>query len=106
MTVRFRRACVRIRDTISPENRSRQNPADGGAAVDIRAIVKSSGRGKGEWDAVKPLRNWNADGWYFKTEGSGLKVYGTANGSAPPLEIVDLFHELDKSRGPRKPSRH
>jgi hypothetical protein len=72
----------------------------------IRAIVKSSGRGKGEWDAVKPLRTWNADDWYFKTEGSGLKVYGTANGSAPPLEIVDLFHELDKSRGPRKPSRH
>ena len=62
----------------------------------IRAIVKSSGRGKEEWDAVKPLRNWNADGWYFKMEGSGLKVYGTANGSTPPLEIVDLFHELDK----------
>jgi len=60
----------------------------------IRAILKSSGRGKS--DTVKPLRNWNADGWYFNVEGSGLKVYGTANGSPPPQEIVDLFHDLDK----------
>jgi len=62
----------------------------------IRAILKSSGRGKRNWSTVKPLRNWNADGWYFNAEGSGLKVYGTANGSAPPQEIVDLFHELDE----------
>jgi len=60
----------------------------------IRAILKASGRGKS--DTVKPLRNWNADGWYFNVEGSGLKVFGTANGSAPPQEIVDLFHDLDK----------
>jgi hypothetical protein len=62
----------------------------------IREIITASGRTKLQSDIVKPLRNWNAEGWYFNVAGSGLKVFGTPNGSAPPQEITDLFRELNK----------
>jgi hypothetical protein len=62
----------------------------------IREIITSSGRTKGKWDIVKPLRNWNAEGCYFNVAGSGLKGFGTPNGSAPPQDITDLFQELNK----------
>jgi hypothetical protein len=62
----------------------------------IQEIITSSGRTKGKRDIVKPFRNCNAEGWYFNVAGSGLKVFGTPNGSAPPQEITDLFQELNK----------
>ena len=62
----------------------------------IREIITASGRTSRKSDIVKPLRDWNAEGWYFNVAGSGLKVFGTPNGSAPPQEITDLFHELNK----------
>ncbi len=61
----------------------------------IQGIVKSSAHGEHQWDVVKPLWNWKADGWYFYVQGSGLRVYGTANGAAPPHELVDLFQQLN-----------
>lgn len=60
----------------------------------IQEIVKSSAHGARQWDVVKPLRNWNADGWYFYVQGSGLKVYGAASGTAPPQEVVELIQRL------------
>jgi len=62
----------------------------------VGAIIQSSKTHSGNWDAVKPLRTWNADGWYVVGEGIGLKAYMTDKGVAPPQEIVDLFHDLDR----------
>jgi hypothetical protein len=62
----------------------------------VRAMVHSSDRAKEKRDAVKPLRAWNVDGWYFTAEGVGLKAYATDKGSIPPQEIVDLFRDLEK----------
>ena len=67
----------------------------------IRALIKSSAGGGTKSDIVRPIRTWNADGWYFNAHGSGLKIYGTSNEAPPPQEIVDLFHDLDKI--PRSP---
>ena len=62
----------------------------------VWAMVHSSDRAKEKRDAVKPLRAWNVDGWYFTAEGVGLKAYATDKGSIPPQEIVDLFRDLEK----------
>lgn len=61
----------------------------------IQEIVKSSAHGARQWDVVKPLWNWNAEGWYFFLQGSCLRAYGTATGTAPPHEVVDLFQQLN-----------
>jgi hypothetical protein len=62
----------------------------------VRAMIPSSERATPHSDTIKPIRNWNADAWYFNAEGEGLKAYTTANGSIPPQEIVDLFDDLEK----------
>ena len=62
----------------------------------VRAMIPSSERANPHSDTIKPIRNWNADAWYFSAEGEGLKAYSTANGSVPPQEIVDLFDDLEK----------
>jgi hypothetical protein len=62
----------------------------------VRGMVQSSDRAKEKWDEIKPLRSWNVDGWYFRTEGVGLKAYTTDQGARPPQEIVDLFRDLEK----------
>jgi len=59
--------------------------------LEILQSSKSASR-----DYVKPLREWNADGWYVNGEGTGLKAYVSNKGAAPPQEIVDLFNELQK----------
>lgn len=66
------------------------------ALVDrIQGIVKSSAHGERQRDVVKPVWNWNSDGWYFFLQGSGLRVYGIATRTAPPQEVVDLFQQLN-----------
>jgi hypothetical protein len=65
----------------------------------IRDIIKSSKRADRRREIVKPLRNWNDDGWYFYVEGAGLSVYGTPNRTVPPQEVTSLFFELDKIPG-------
>lgn len=60
----------------------------------IQEIVKSSAHGARQWDVVKPLWSWNADGWYFYVQGTGLKVYGATSGTPPPQEVVELFQQL------------
>jgi len=62
----------------------------------VEAIIQSSQNSSKNWDAVKPLRMWNIDGWYYTGEGIGLKAYTTDKEAAPPQEIVDLFHDLEK----------
>ena len=59
-------------------------------------MLQSSVSVNRKWDTVKPLRAWNADGWYFKSVGIGLRAYTSDKGTTPPQEVVDLFSELQK----------
>jgi hypothetical protein len=62
----------------------------------IRAALQASKEVKADADIVKPIREWNADRWYVNPQGGSLKIYGAANGSLPPKEIVDLFNDLER----------
>ncbi len=62
----------------------------------VRVMLHSSDRETEKRDEIKPLRRWNADGWYFTAEGVGLRAYTTEKGTMPPPEIVDLFRDLEK----------
>jgi len=62
----------------------------------IETVIASSSQPRVVRATVKPIRDWNADNWYFIAEGSGLRSYTSANGFKPPQEIVDLFDDLEK----------
>jgi hypothetical protein len=42
----------------------------------------------------KVLRAWNAEGWYIRSPRSGLLAFTSEYGTAPPKELVELFHEM------------
>ncbi|HLJ87794.1 MAG TPA: hypothetical protein VKZ53_13295 [Candidatus Angelobacter sp.] len=67
----------------------------------IKSMLKTAKQPSARYDHAEPLRDWNADGWYFYLPQAGMRVYGTPNKTAPPQEITDLFHDLDKI--PRSP---
>jgi hypothetical protein len=60
----------------------------------VNATVQASVTARRKWDTITPLRAWNADGWYFLEERSGLRSYTTQKGTAPPRDIVALFHDI------------
>lgn len=62
----------------------------------VRTAIQSLQGTRKDWDAVKPLRAWNTDGWYISGEGIGLKAYASDKGATPPQEIVGLFDDLEK----------
>jgi len=43
---------------------------------------------------ARPLRTWNAEGWYVRTP-SRVLAFTSEYRTAPPKEIVDLFDELE-----------
>ena len=59
-----------------------------------RPVIRSLKEQDSPREAVKPLRAWNAEGWYVMGEKVGLETYTSENGTAPPREIVDLFTQL------------
>jgi hypothetical protein len=62
----------------------------------VGSIIQSSqGLGR-DWEVIEPLRTWNVDGWYLTGEGIGLKAYITDQGTTPPPEIVELFHDFER----------
>jgi hypothetical protein len=61
----------------------------------VFAILQSPNFAKREPTAVKPLRAWNAEGWYFYAANSGIFSNTTENGTAPPKEIVALFRDIE-----------
>jgi hypothetical protein len=69
-----------------------------------RAMAQSLDYTKKEWTPLKPLRAWNAEGWYLRVEGSHLLSYTTENGATPPPEVVALFHDLEAT--PRSSETH
>jgi len=60
----------------------------------IRSRIQSSKQVHNAWQPIKPVRNWNEDG-YFVVDGSGVHAYTTDNGVTVPEEIVQLFRELE-----------
>jgi len=61
----------------------------------VQDAIRSPGFGMSASTAIKPLRAWNADGWYVHVSGSGIYSANTEDGTAPPPEIVALFHDLE-----------
>ena len=62
----------------------------------VRALVQSPDLWNMRTAAPKPLRAWNAEGWYVVLRDSRLLAFTTQHGTAPPETITDLFRELEK----------
>lgn len=62
----------------------------------VRALVQSPDLWNMGTTAPKPLRSWNAEGWYVVLKDSRLLAFTTQNGATPPETITDLFRELEK----------
>ncbi len=111
--LQFHETCVKVwghsprpfRVSVSGNNRrlfeyrfqdtSASGPLSEPLAERVRALVQSSHRTREASETVKPIRDWNADAWYFQAQGAGLKIYNTAHRSPPPQEILDLFQDLE-----------
>jgi hypothetical protein len=61
----------------------------------VHAMIQAPEFVKREPAAIKPLRAWNADGWYFILEGSGIHSANSENGISSPQEIVALFNDIE-----------
>lgn len=59
----------------------------------VNAVLDSLRGTPGNKESVRPLRSWNAEGWFLIGENIGLRAY--VNGATPPPEIVALFQDLD-----------
>lgn len=62
----------------------------------VRALVQSPDLWNMRTAAPKPLRSWNAEGWYVVLKDSRLLAFTTQLGTTPPETITDLFRELEK----------
>jgi len=69
-----------------------------------RPVIQSLKEQDGPSETVKPLRAWNAEGWYVMGERLGLGIYTSENRATPPREILDLFTQLASL--PRAPQTH
>jgi len=69
------------------------------AALDERTQdwTQFAGTPNKELGTIRPLRSWNADGWYVAGRRFGFLSYTTENGRTPPPEITALFHDLEQS---------
>jgi hypothetical protein len=45
---------------------------------------------------ARALRWWNAEGWYVVLKDSRLLAFTSEYRTAPPQEVADLFHEIEK----------
>ena len=41
------------------------------------------------------LRSWNADGWYVVLKDSRLLTFTSEQGTSPPKEVTDWFHQIE-----------
>jgi hypothetical protein len=57
-------------------------------------IAQSLARSDVRTGPAVALRKDNAEGWYIRTT-HGVLAYSTEYGTEPPIEIVDLFHDLE-----------
>ncbi len=65
----------------------------------LASLIRSSKALKSNGEPIKPLRKWNAEGWYITGEEIERQAYTThtqGNQSAPPQEVVDLFDDIEK----------
>lgn len=62
---------------------------DGAGLIDLPQFTRASSV------PLKPLRAWNAEGWYVVLPSRGPYAYTSQNQTQPPSEVVDLFNEID-----------
>lgn len=79
----------------------------GAPAEDLGERVKPwtefAGTRNSETNPIRPLRSWNAEGWYVTGGKFGFVSYTTENGRTPPPEIVALFHRFEAAAPPLQP---
>jgi hypothetical protein len=61
-----------------------------------RAIMASPELRKQNTAAAKLFLSWNAEGWYVTLDDSHLLSFTSEYQTAPPQEITNLFHEIEK----------
>jgi hypothetical protein len=67
----------------------------------VQDMIQSPDFAKRDSTVIKPIRTWNADGWYLLVERSGFHPYTSEAGTTLPQEIVPLFQDLEAA--PRFP---
>ncbi len=60
------------------------------------ALAQSPGLWKLRTPPAKPMRAWNAEGWYVVLKDTRLLAFTTEYGTVPPREVTDLFHEIEQ----------
>jgi hypothetical protein len=75
------------------------------AALEERAQAwtQFAGTPNRELGTIRPLRSWNADGWYVAGRRLGFVSYTTKNGRTPPPEITALFHDFEGAASALQP---
>lgn len=69
-----------------------------------RSFVQSPALWNLKTPPPRALWSWNADGWYVVLKDSRVLAFTSEYGTAPPQEVVSLFHEIERlpsiERGP------
>lgn len=60
-----------------------------------RTFVQSTELWKLHTPPPAALRSWNAEGWYIVLKESRLFAFTSENGRTPPLDVTNLFRELE-----------
>ena len=60
----------------------------------VRATIPLLVRGQQSARAAKPLRAWNAEGWYVIVGNLDLFSFTTENHATPPQQLTDIFFEI------------
>ena len=61
-----------------------------------RPWTQFEGTSNRESNPIRPLRSWNAEGWYVNGDKFGFAAYTTENGRTFPPEIFALFRDFER----------
>lgn len=67
-----------------------------------RAFAHSAELLKLRTPPAKPLKSWNAEGWYIVLKDSRLFAFSSEYQTAPPREAIDLFQEIESLPGDKE----
>jgi hypothetical protein len=64
-------------------------------AARVAALTESAHLDSIQTQPAKPLRDWNAEGWYVLTESNKVLAFTTEYGTSPPKELGEIFQVLE-----------
>jgi len=62
---------------------------------DVWALLHTGSLHDLETPAPRPLRSWNAEGWYVRFGRGKFLAFTTESGNQVPPEIIQVFHEIE-----------